>query len=311
MNNTKLLKKILFVLGNDCQFPREYFKKIAKKLRKDRVYSSSRNFLSKYQQSNHIRRNSQKFKIGKHSRKNKYSRSSSNSDSASSKHTSGSSSSTSSSCSETSDSEEISSGENLKVNQNVDSDETQSDANNLKIDSDCIELTGVSGHKLINRKKLNQGYNANNLNFLQQKIKSKKEMKKGNELIFQKQKMFNLYNFKNSGSKFSNDIASNTLSAISSANNPNTINANNTSDSAEVVGDGDSLEKSKFVNVLNENKIDILENRKSKKLKTNLIDRFNRNTEAEECKNKQLYQKNQANKMFNDRVKTYLYSLLC
>ena len=300
MNNTRLLKKILFVLGNDCQFPREYFKKIAKKLRKDRVYSSSRNFLSKYQQSNHIRRNSQKFKIGKHSRKNKYSRSSSNSDSASSKNTSGSSSRTSS---KTSDSEEISSGEDLKVNQNINRDETQSEANNLTIDSDCIDLKEVSGYKLIDKK------NANRLNFLQQKNENKQEKKKGNELIFQKQKMLNLYSYKSSGSKFSNDMASNTSSTNSYASNHNTINASHTTEPREVVGDGECLKNSKFVNVLNDNKLDILENRKSKKLKTNLIDRFNRNREAEECENKMLNDKNQV-KMLNDRVKTFFYSLI-
>ena len=295
MNNTRLLKKILFVLGNDCQFPREYFKKIAKKLRKDRVYSSSRNFLSKYQQSNHIRRNSQKFKIGKHSRKNKYSRSSSNSDSASSKNTSGSSSRTSS---KTSDSEEISSGEDLKVNQNINRDETQSEANNLTIDSDCIDLKEVSGYKLIDKK------NANRLNFLQQKNENKQEKKKGNELIFQKQKMLNLYSYKSSGSKFSNDMASNTSSTNSYASNHNTINATHTSEPGEVVGDGECLKNSKFVNVLNDNKFDILENRKSKKLKTNLIDRFNGNTEEDKIETSRLSTiKNQANKIFNDRVK--------
>ena len=115
--------------------------------------------------------------------------------------------------------------------------------------------------------------------------------------------MFNLYSFKNSGSKFSNDMESNTSSTNSYASNPNTINAAHTSVSAEAVDD-DCTKNSKSVNVLNDNKFNILENRKSKKLKTNLIDRFNGNTGEDRNESSQLTNiKNQAKKNFNNRVK--------
>ena len=290
MNNTKLLKKVLFVLSNDCQFPREYFKKIAKKLRKDRVFSSSRNFLSKYQQGNHGRRSSShKFNIGKHGRKSKYSRSSSNSESVSSKSSSSSSSSTSSS-SEDSDSEGNSTCENLKINLNGESDDAQSEANNRAIEADCIDLTSNNGYKLSNKKsssqfsddmKASQNSFQSHMNYLQKSKKSKKEDKKakGNEYVSQRQKMMlNLYNYKKSGPKFTNDMMSNASSSNSHGSNSNTIN--NSNESTEIAS-GEGLKKSKFLNVLNPNKTDNLDNRKSKKLKTNLIDRFNENTEEE------------------------------
>ena len=135
LNNNKLVKKILFALSSENALPRKHFKKMSKKLRKDRIFSSSKNFLSKHlAQNNKDYRRAASRKLSKHSRKNKYSRSTSNSESSSSASTS--SSSSESSASETSDNEELSDAL-------LDEAESESSAKNQSSNSDDNNNIGV------------------------------------------------------------------------------------------------------------------------------------------------------------------------
>ncbi len=170
----------------------------------------------------------------------------------------------------------------------------------------CIDLTYSSGGRNSSKKNSQQSLEdisivqsafQNHMNYLQQSKKSKKDAnnEKRNELgLHKQQKMFNLYNYKGpSLTKNANELV--TMNGVgggltSSSNSHVLLNNPNINSGDSVENSiGDHLKKSKLINVPTQNfnnniapKIDTFENRnKSKKLKTNLIDRFKENTEEE------------------------------
>ena len=161
-----------------------------------------------------------------------------------------------------------------------------------------ILIIKIDGNQNEGSLKIHQ--NSTNLYFLQKKKFNEKTLKKEKkkELILQQQKFFDLYNSKKSADLASNASSSNSFSANSTNNqtyaNPNT--------SINSLSENEALKRGAQLFFSQKSECNL---NKAKKLKSNLINRFNENTEEE----KELMILNSSNN-FNkphEKVKHFIY----